>query len=239
MAISKIVGAIHAPKTGGKHDSMGRAITYILNPNKTDNGRLTGSLNCIKSKALEEMIHTKQLYGKDSDSPSDRQAYHLVISWSPEEKITKETALEIIREFTEKYLKNEYEAIYSVHDDQEHMHGHIIFNSVNLQNGKKFRYEDGDWLTYIQPLLDELCIAKGLHTLSEDTGITLKEYELEHKYAKRTKAKQKKQVTKEKKKRTSNNTYYKEGTNRKHSWNEQIKEDIDYAILKASVSSFN
>ena len=231
MAIVKIVGAIHSSKTGNRHGFVANAINYILNPNKTDGGRLTGASNCIKSKALEEMIATKQLYGKDTGGKHDRQAYHFVISWSPEEHITEDIALEVIREFVENYFGNEYETVYSVHNDQEHIHGHIIFNSVNLQNGRKFRYEDGDWVKELQPLVDKLCVAHGLHTLSDDTGMTLEEYEAEHK---KGNSKSKNLFVGDKKKRTSNNTYYKETIEEKRNWNKQIKEDIDYAILKAS-----
>lgn len=232
MAVTKIIGAIHAPKSGGKHDSMAKAINYVLNPQKTDGGRLTGSINCIKTTALKEMIATKQLYGKDAGDKRDRQAYHFAISWSPEEKITPDLALDIIKEFAEKYLGDKYEAVYSVHNDHDHVHGHIVFNSVNMQDGRKFRYEDGDWAKIIQPLVDDICACHGLHTLSEDTGMALEDYEEERKKIKSRRTQQKRRENTEHKS-NSNNRYHKD-SEKKYSWNDHIKEDIDYAMLNSN-----
>lgn len=231
MAITKIIGAIHPPKSGNKHASMKRAIDYVLNPKKTDSGRLTGSHNCFTFTALDEMISTKQLYGKDGNSSHERQAYHYTISWSPEENISAEQALEVLQEFVDEYLGNEYEVVYSIHNDHEHMHGHIVFNSVNLRDGRKFRYEDGDWAKIIQPLVDEICVRHGLHTLSQDTGMSISEYEEERKEkkARKTAQKRRENVSRES---HSNNRYHKD-QGEKYSWNEHIKEDIDYAILNS------
>lgn len=81
------------------------------------------------------MIRTKQFYGKDSSDKNSRTGYHWTISWSPEEHVDYYTALEIVREFCEKQLKD-YECVYSVHTDQAHTHCHIVFNSVNFNDGK-------------------------------------------------------------------------------------------------------
>jgi len=232
MAITKIIGAIHAPKSGGKHDSMAKAINYVLNPKKTDGGRLTGSINCLKHTALNDMIETKQLYGKDSGDKRDRQVYHYTISWSPEEKITSEEALELIREFAEEYLGNDYEAVYSVHNDHDHIHGHLVFNSVNMRDGKKFRYEDGDWAKKIQPLVDKICASHGYHTLFDDTGMTLEEHDEERK-KKNSRSTQRKRRENTEHKSNSNNRYHKDD-DEKYSWNDHIRADIDYAILNAS-----
>lgn len=43
---------------------------------------------------------------------------------------------EIIRRFAEGFLAGEYEAVYSVHDDKDHCHGHLVFNSINMITGK-------------------------------------------------------------------------------------------------------
>lgn len=67
--------------------------------------------------------------------------------------------------FVRKYLTDEYEAVYSVHNDTEHIHGHIIFNSVNRKTGKKYEYKKGDWEKTIQPLVNEICSSYGLSTL--------------------------------------------------------------------------
>jgi hypothetical protein len=71
-------------------------------------------------------------------------------------------AMEITRRFTEEYLAKNYEAVYSVHDNTDHIHSHIIFNSVRWTDGRKYRYEKGDWAKHIQPLTNRLCAERGL-----------------------------------------------------------------------------
>ena len=66
----------------------------------------------------------------------------MIISFA-EGEVDAETAFKIIGKFAEEYLGKDYEAVYSVHDNTEHIHGHIIFNSVSFLTGKKFRYEKG------------------------------------------------------------------------------------------------
>ena len=67
--------------------------------------------------------------------------------------------------FAKEYIGDDYEVIFSVHNNTKHKHGHIIFNSVNIKNGKKYRYEKGDWAKYIQPLTNSLCKEYGLSTI--------------------------------------------------------------------------
>ena len=44
-----------------------------------------------------------------------------------------------------KYLKDEYEAVDAVHNDENHFHAHLIFNSVNLVTAVKYEYRKGEW----------------------------------------------------------------------------------------------
>lgn len=176
MAILKMIDPpIHPTKAPNVYRHLGNAIRYALNPRKTKEGLYTGSINCFCPSALEEMIATKKYYGKEPKSEDDRLGYHFVISWSPEEKVSPETATEIVRRFCEEIL-GEYELVYGTHLDRHNMHSHIVFNSVNYKTGHKYRYEKGDWERILQPEVDRLCMEYGLHTLEMDTGKTLQEH---------------------------------------------------------------
>lgn len=230
MAITKIIGSIHPPKSGGRYKVLKNTIDYITKKGKTREGYFVGSANCSVDSALREMIHTKNHYGKTSDSPRERLGYHYTMSWSPEENISHEEAFRILQEFCEKYLGSEYEAVYSVHTDRDHVHGHICFNSVNCETGRKFRYENGDWASKIQPLVDEICREHGFHTLEEDTGVTLEEYYQEHILNKGTNKKKNKGKGQSHTARgKSNNKYYNE---RKKAYNDSdyIRDVIDKLI---------
>ena len=84
-----------------------------------------GSINCLLDTAFEQMMDTKVTFGKTDK----RQGYHIIISFAPGEA-TEEQALDIVARFAQEYLKDKYEAVYAVHNDKKHMHGHIVFNSV-------------------------------------------------------------------------------------------------------------
>lgn len=138
----------------------------------------------MTATALQEMIDTKRQYGKEPKHEKDRLAYHFILSWSPVEKASPDTALGITKEFCENCF-SEYEAVYAVHLDREHIHAHIVFNSVNFKTGRKYRYEKNDWERILQPLLNCLCKERGLHTLEDDTGKTLEEHRRERDEKKR------------------------------------------------------
>lgn len=231
MAILKMITTYH-PTKAGNNATLKKGINYILNPKKTQNGLYTGALNCSVDSALNDMIETKKFYGKDSNEKNSRTGYHWTISWSPEEHVDYDTAMDVIKEFCEKLLKD-YECVYSVHTDQAHTHCHLIFNSVNFQTGKKFRYEDGDWAKIFQPELDKLCKERGLHTLEQDTGMSNEEYYKNQNKTKNPKAKkQKYKKSKNYKTGNSNNKYYNEKT-AEYTKNEFIQKDIDDAILSS------
>ena len=65
--------------------------------------------------------------------------------------------MKIIGKFVEEYLGKEFEAVYALHDDTDHIHGHIAFNSVRcIGEGKKYDYRNGDWDKIIQPLVNKI-----------------------------------------------------------------------------------
>lgn len=79
---------------------------------------------------------------------------------------TKEQAYNVIKDFCEEYLGENYDYVFAIHTDKEHMHGHIVFNSVSRTTGYKYRYEKGDWEKYIQPITDRICKKYGLPPLT-------------------------------------------------------------------------
>ncbi len=159
MAISKILymkdcgGHFH-----GKH--LKQALNYVMNPEKTQNGRLIGGMNCQPETAFKQMMDTKKKFGK----VDKRQGYHLILSFM-EGEVSPDTAYEITQRFVKEYLGTQYEAVYCIHDNTAHVHSHIIFNSVSFLDGKKYRYEKGDWARDIQPITNRLCEEYGLSTI--------------------------------------------------------------------------
>ena len=134
------------------------ALEYIQNPDKTEECVLVGGINCLPDTAFEQMEETKNIFHKTGK----RQGYHVIISFSPEEKVTAEQAMYVLEHFAKDVLGDDYEAVYAVHTDREHMHGHLIWNSVSMTTGKKYNSPKGNWRNHLQPITNKYCDELGL-----------------------------------------------------------------------------
>ena len=159
MAITKVLHMQQA-KSGYKAKHLANGLKYIMDPKKTSGGCYISGSGCVPENALSQMLETKRHFGK----LDKRQAYHFIISFE-EGEVTEEEAFQIMREFTEEYLGDGFEAVYTVHNDTAHIHGHLIFNSVRCTDGQKYDYPKGEWEHRIQPLVNRLCKEYGLSTL--------------------------------------------------------------------------
>ena len=86
----------------------------------------------------------------------------MIISFSPEEKVTAEQAMYVLEHFAKAVLGDDYEAVYAVHTDREHMHGHLIWNSVSMTTGKKYNSPKSNWKNHLQPITNKYCDELGL-----------------------------------------------------------------------------
>lgn len=181
MAITKVMH-MKASKNRQIDVHLKQAIAYILKPEKLGDANLVGGINCLPEKAYEMMKGTKMMFQKTGG----RQGYHLVISLKPGEGTPKQM-YDIAMRFAEELLHNEYEAVVAVHTDREHLHAHIVLNSVNMVNGYKFQYHNGDWKEIIQPITNRLCEEYGLDIMpaeySKDSkNMSRPEWERENSY---------------------------------------------------------
>ena len=177
---------------------MKQAITYILNGEKTEEKALTGGWNVQADKAYEQMMDTKEVFGKTGG----RQGYHIIISFK-EDETDSQTAMKIVEKFVKEYLED-YEAVYAVHDNTDHIHAHVIFNSVSYVTGLKYHYKKNDWASFIQPIVNRICEEYGLSTIELD------EEEVHNRYQD-----------------------WNENRDGKFVWSDMIKRDIDIAIAEA------
>lgn len=162
MAITKIMH-MNSEKNRNPAQHLQNALEYIQNPDKTEKLFLVGSVNCLPETAFEQMLDTKKLFQKTNK----RQGYHIVLSLKPGEG-TPEIAFDMARRFTEEFLGDRYEAVYAVHIDKDHIHSHIVWNSVSLLDGRKYDYKKGDWKLIIQPITNKLCKEYGLSIIEAE-----------------------------------------------------------------------
>ena len=157
MAITKI---LNIQESDGRNPAshLKNALEYIQNPDKTEECVLVGGINCLPDTAFEQMEETKNIFHKTGK----RQGYHVIISFSPEEKVTSEQAMYVLEHFAKDVLGDDYEAVYAVHTDREHMHGHLIWNSVSMTTGKKYNSPKNNWKNHLQPITNKYCDELGL-----------------------------------------------------------------------------
>ena len=149
MAYDKII-VIHSRldrcldyvQNDGKTD-LGNAVDYICNPVKAG---FQTAINCALDNAFLQMQATKQRW----DKYGGILGYHIVHSYAPGE-VTPEQAHEAGVEFAQRLLGDKYEAVVCTHTDREHLHCHIVFNSVSFQDGRKYR---SDFKSYFHDLRD-------------------------------------------------------------------------------------
>ena len=157
MAITKILNIMESEgRNPASH--LKNALEYIQNPDKTEECVLVGGINCLPDTAFEQMEETKNIFHKTGK----RQGYHVIISFSPEEKVTAEQAMYVLEHFAKDVLSDDYEAVYAVHTDREHMHGHLIWNSVSMTTGKKHNSPKSNWKNHLQPITNKYCDELGL-----------------------------------------------------------------------------
>lgn len=157
MAITKILN-IQESEGRNPASHLKNALEYIQNPDKTEECILVGGINCLPDTAFEQMEETKNIFHKTGK----RQGYHVIISFSPEEKVTAEQAMYVLEHFAKDVLGDDYEAVYAVHTDREHMHGHLIWNSVSMTTGKKYNSPKSNWKNHLQPTTNKYCDELGL-----------------------------------------------------------------------------
>lgn len=152
-----IVTILSCGSTAG-HKSLKNVLNYCTKEAKTlkDGHRLVSGINCIPSSAYSSMMATKKFYRKTGG----REYYHLCQSFSPEEGITPEQAHDIAYEFAWEQFKG-YEVIVATHVDAEHIHSHIVLNSVSFEDGKKY-HSDKNNIPRLREASDEICRKHGL-----------------------------------------------------------------------------
>ena len=150
MAVTKILA-----RRGG----LAQAIAYVVNGDKTEEQVLTAAQGCSLGSACAEMQDAKIRWNKTDGV----QLYHIIQSFRPGE-ITPGLALEIAQEFVREHLPG-YQAIIGIHTDREHIHAHIVFNSVNQLTGEKYHSNARSYYQQIRAISDRLCREHGLSVI--------------------------------------------------------------------------
>ena len=146
---------------GGGRGALGGVTRYVSQKEKTlwEGQQLVTGWNCTAQSALSEMQLTKERFRKTDG----RQYYHFVQSFSETDGLTPQEAHAIGLELAQREFPD-FEVLVATHIDTDHLHSHLIVNSVSFQNGKKLHQSAADLQAH-RLASDEICLAHGLEIL--------------------------------------------------------------------------
>ena len=132
--------------------SLQDALDYAANRDKTEQSCFESSYACTLETAFADMRQTKEQWHKSGGV----QGYHLVQSFAAGE-VTPELAHQIAKELAARVLGGRYEYVIGTHLNTDHIHSHIVWNSVSCVDGKKYRSNYKSYVTEIRTVSDALC----------------------------------------------------------------------------------
>ena len=131
--------------------SLQDALDYAANRDKTEQSCFESSYACTLETAFADMRQTKERWHKLGGV----QGYHLVQSFAAGE-VTPELAHRIAKELADRVLGGRYEYVIGTHLNTDHIHSHIVWNSVSRIDGKKYHSNGKSYVTQIRAVSDEL-----------------------------------------------------------------------------------
>ena len=132
--------------------SLQDALDYATNRDKTEQSCFESSYACTLETAFADMRQTKERWHKLGGV----QGYHFVQSFAAGE-VTPELAHRIAKELADRVLGGRYEYVIGTHLNTDHIHSHIVWNSVSCVDGKKYRSNYKSYVMEIRTVSDELC----------------------------------------------------------------------------------
>ena len=142
---------------------LNTVIEYIKNPDKTEQMLYVTGFMCNVDSVPEDF---KVIFDK-AIKKGNNLAHHIMIGFSPDDKIDQEMAIQIAEELMRQmYPNNQY--ILAVHNDREHLHCHIIVNAVDFKDYKKI-HSNIYSLNQMRDICDELCRERGLSVIEKDS----------------------------------------------------------------------
>ena len=146
---------------GGGRGALAGVLRYTQQEEKTlwEGHRLVSGWNCTAQSALSEMQLTKERFRKTDG----RQYYHFVQSFSEQDNLTPQEVHAIGLELAKREFPD-FEVLVATHIDTDHLHNHLVVNSVSFQDGHKLHQSAADLQAHRQAN-DKICIAHGLEIL--------------------------------------------------------------------------
>lgn len=133
-------------------ESLEGELDKALNKDQSEQDLFQSAIGCTLETAFADMRRVKKMWHKEDEV----QGFHLVQSFAPGES-TPEQAHQIGLELAENLLDGRFQAVIATHLNTGHLHNHIVWNSVSMVDGKKYRSNAKTYITQVRRISDELC----------------------------------------------------------------------------------
>ena len=139
-------------KRGQSTGCMGAVMRYTMQDKKIEfeGQRLITGINCQPESVYADFMTTKRLYHKTDGV----LFYHMVQSFPKGEAVDPVTAHAAALRLAEYY--EGYEVLVCTHTDREHIHSHLLINSVNFDTGRKLHIAK-EQLQELRQRNDQVC----------------------------------------------------------------------------------
>jgi len=166
--LKRVVDYATNPEKSQSQDLM-QALHYAASPDKTvghERACFVTGVNCHAETAFNEMHAVKAHFGKTDGNV----AYHCYQSFLPGE-VTPELCHKIGVKLSKQLWGDKYQVLIATHLDREHLHNHLVINSVSFVDGRKF---NDNYRAYyaMRETSDALCQAHSLSVIKNPKGKT-------------------------------------------------------------------
>lgn len=138
-------------------ENLRSILAEAMNQDRTEQDLFQSALGCTLASPFADMLAVKKQWRKLGGV----EGYHLVQSFAPGEA-TPELAHQIGLELAERLLGGQFQAVVSTHLNTQCIHNHIVWNSVSLTDGRKYRSTERSYYSQVRRISDELCQKHGL-----------------------------------------------------------------------------
>lgn len=160
MAVVKLGKPVKS-NLGGPNGAM----AYIINPAKTDGGRLVSS-NYERTRADYDALADPMLEDNENSpkgiQENSRLAYHIKLSFSPDDLVTPEKVHNLGVEFARRITGDEYKFVVATHTDRHHLHDHIMVCAASRYGEHLKAHLPKDIIDQWRAISDEICRREGL-----------------------------------------------------------------------------
>lgn len=156
--------------TEEERQALADVIAYAANEDKTEKLYYTTGINCSVECARDQFDTTKLRFGKTGGNV----AYHAYQSFKPGE-VTPDEAHAIGVQLARELWGDRFQMVVATHLDRDHLHSHIVINSVSFKDGGKF-HDCRDIYKLLRETSDRICREHGLSIVDRPKGKGVSQY---------------------------------------------------------------